>query len=73
MMQIHEMLGNSSAREARKDLFETYRKYRMGNDISVYAAHEYSVSQVKGDFEIIASMMDSTLSLKTLFLRSIMS
>jgi hypothetical protein len=57
MMQIHELLGNPSARDARKDLFETYRKYRMENDISVYAAHEHSVSQVKGDFEIISSML----------------
>jgi hypothetical protein len=57
MLQIHEMLGNPSAREARKDLFETYRKYRKENDISVYTAHEHSVSEVKGDFEIIASML----------------
>ena len=49
-------------------MFEAFRRYREKNDITAYTTHMQAVGQVRGDFEMIASMIRQSLLPKSTFL-----
>jgi hypothetical protein len=57
MEAVHDMVANTEARGARRELYRIYREFSRTHNLSLYETPSDACGRVRADFDIIGSMV----------------